>query len=70
MRIVCQQTIPCTIMPYLLFFEKQHNLKLSSAANYRWSYNNKGPSTVFMSDCSQNKVDSNALAYVTRRLIG
>ena len=26
------------IMPYLLFLKKQHNLKLSSAANYRWHF--------------------------------
>ena len=25
-------------MPYLLFFEKWQNFKLSSAANYRWRY--------------------------------
>ena len=25
-------------MPYLLFLKKQHNIKLSSAANYRWSF--------------------------------
>ena len=26
------------IMPYLLFFKKQQNLKLSSAENYRWRF--------------------------------
>ena len=26
------------IMPYLLFLKKQQNLKLSSAANYRWRF--------------------------------
>ena len=25
-------------MPYLLFLRKQQNLKLSSAANYRWRF--------------------------------
>ena len=25
-------------MPYLLFLKKQQNLKLSSAANYRWRF--------------------------------
>ena len=25
-------------MPYLLFLEKQQNLNLSSAANYRWRF--------------------------------
>ena len=25
-------------VPYLLFLKKQHNLKLSSAANYRWRF--------------------------------
>ena len=40
MRIVCQQTIFMNIMPYLLFLKKkkQQNLKLSSAANYRWRF--------------------------------
>ena len=28
-------------MPYLLFFKKQQNLKLPSAANYRWRHNGK-----------------------------
>ena len=26
-------------MPYLLFLKKRQNLKLSSAANYRWRFN-------------------------------
>ena len=26
------------LMPYLLFLKKQQNLKLSSAANYRWRF--------------------------------
>ena len=26
-------------MPYLLFLERRQNLKLSSAANYRWRFN-------------------------------
>ena len=25
-------------MPYLLFLKKQRNLKMSSAANYRWRF--------------------------------
>ena len=28
-------------MPYLLFLKKQQNLKLSSAANYRWHFQGK-----------------------------
>ena len=28
-------------MPYLLFLKKQPNLKLSSAANYRWSFSER-----------------------------
>ena len=27
------------IKPYLLFLKKQHNLKMPSAANYRWHFN-------------------------------
>ena len=43
MRIVCQQTIlmkyhALFVMPYLLILKKQQNLKLSSAANYRWRF--------------------------------
>ena len=38
MRIVCQQTILVKFHALLLFLEKQQNLKLSSAANYRWRF--------------------------------
>ena len=38
MRIVCQQTILMNIIPYLLFLKKRQNVKLLSAANYRWRF--------------------------------
>ena len=36
MRIVCQQTILMKYHALLLFLKKRQNLKISSAANYRW----------------------------------
>ena len=41
MRIVCQQTILMKYHAYLLFLKKGQNLKLLSAANYRWHFKNK-----------------------------
>ena len=43
MRIVCQQTILMKYHALFVIFEKkkkkkQQNLKLSSAANYRWRF--------------------------------
>ena len=38
MKIICQQVILGNIMPYLFCLKKQQNLKLSSAANYRWRF--------------------------------
>ena len=44
MRIVCQHM---SLLKYhLLFLKKQQNLKLSSAANYRWRF--KGSVVVFL----------------------
>ena len=38
MRIVCQQTILMKYHALLLFLKKRLNLKLLSAANYRWRF--------------------------------
>ena len=38
MRIVCWQTILIKYLAVCVTFEKQQNLKLSSAANYRWRF--------------------------------
>ena len=38
MRIACQQTILINYHALFVIFEKQQNLKLSSAANYRWRF--------------------------------
>ena len=39
MRIVCQQTIFMEYLALFVIFEKKHqNLKLLSAANYRWRF--------------------------------
>ena len=37
-RLVCQQTILIKYHALLLFLKKRQNLKLSSAANYRWRF--------------------------------
>ena len=37
-RIVCQQTILMKYRALLLFLKKRKNLKLSSAASYRWRF--------------------------------
>ena len=37
MRIVCSRRFSWNIVPYFLFLKKRQNLKLSSAANYRWA---------------------------------
>ena len=38
MGIVCQQTILMKYHALLVIYEKRQNLKLSSAANYRWRF--------------------------------
>ena len=38
MRIVCQQMILMKYLALFVFLKKQQNLKLSSAANYRWPF--------------------------------
>ena len=38
MRIVCKQTILMKYHALFVFFEKQQNLKLSSAADCRWRF--------------------------------
>ena len=38
MRIVCQQTILMNYHALFVILKKQQNLKLSSAANYRWRF--------------------------------
>ena len=56
MRIVCQQTILMKYHALFAIFEtKQQNLKLSSAANYRWSFKGSGQNvrTVHGGSCTE-----------------